>query len=216
MTKAREPDQEAAALRRRFRRSSARTSRWRRRGKINRAIRRVAPIAVVTAGLAVGAVLTAPQTIRGMLQEAAAFLDSAFSRPRDLAGVVVDGDTIRIQGERVRLWGFDAAELPQRCRIQGVDRRIGVEAATHLSGILANGDLRCKTRARDDFGRPVAECWVGPVDIGDAMVRSGWAWAVPHFSGDRYQAAQVDAKLAGRGIWAGQGVCELPSRFRHR
>lgn len=120
----------------------------------------------------------------------------ALSSPA-LAGVeVVDGDTIRVDGARVRLWGYDAPERLQRRTINGVDRAIGEEATEGLKAILAGGELRCKLRQdHDQNGRPVMECWAGSVSIGDAMVRLGWAWAVPHFS----------KGLFGPGTWPKSG-----------
>ncbi len=46
------------------------------------------------------------------------------------------------------------------------------------------------------------------------MVRSGWAWALPRYSKDRFLAAQEEAEMAGRGVWAGHANCEAPARFR--
>jgi endonuclease YncB( thermonuclease family) len=127
---------------------------------------------------------------------------------------VVDGDTIRIDGQRVRLWGFDAPEKRQSCRIDGVERSIGEEATDRLRSILSEGELRCRTRDKDRYGREVAECWVGSQSIGEMMVRSGWAWALPRYSRDLYLPAQEEAERAGRGVWAGRGHCEAPARFR--
>ena len=127
---------------------------------------------------------------------------------------VVDGDTLRIDGVRTRLWGFDAPERAQLCTINGIDRAIGQEAGEGLAAILASGELRCRAHGHDQHGRPVMECWAGAVSIGDAMVRLGWAWAEPEFSGTRYLPAQREAERARRGVWAGHANCETPARFR--
>jgi endonuclease YncB( thermonuclease family) len=136
------------------------------------------------------------------------------SSPAIAAVEVVDGDTLRIDGQRVRLWGFDAPERRQTCMINGVDRAIGSEATEGLTAILAGGELTCVTRDRDRYGRTVAECWSGGESVGDAMVRAGWAWALPRYSKDRFLPAQEEAERAGRGIWAGHNSCEAPARFR--
>ncbi|MGF6227923.1 endonuclease YncB(thermonuclease family) [Inquilinus ginsengisoli] len=126
----------------------------------------------------------------------------------------IDGDTIRIDGARVRIWGIDAPERRQTCRIDGVERPIGKEAIEQLHSILAEGELRCRKRDTDRYGRTVAECWAGSQSIADAMVRSGWAWALPRYSQDAYLPAQQEAEQAGRGVSSGRRTCEAPARFR--
>lgn len=130
---------------------------------------------------------------------------------------IVDGDTLRIDGQRVRLWGFDAPERRQSCQMNGRSEPIGQEATAALRSILDAGPLRCQVRQkRDQNGRPVLECWAGATAIGDAMVRTGWAWAVPRFSKELYLPAQEQAERENRGVWAGRGHCEAPARFRKR
>lgn len=138
----------------------------------------------------------------------------ALSSPALARIAVVDGDTLRIDGERVRLWGIDAPEKHQACRIDGREQPIGMQATEALRSLVARGDLRCETKDRDRYGRTVADCFVGGQSIGDAMVYSGWAWALPRYSKDRFLAAQEDAERAGRGVWAGHASCEAPARFR--
>ena len=127
---------------------------------------------------------------------------------------IIDEDTIRRGTERVRLWGYDAPERRQSCMINGIDRPIGEEATEGLKAILAGGELRCQTRDVDRYGRTVAECWAGDQRIGDAMVRGGWAWALPRYSGNAFLSAQEEAERTARDVWAGQASCEAPARFR--
>ncbi|MGF6227598.1 endonuclease YncB(thermonuclease family) [Inquilinus ginsengisoli] len=134
-----------------------------------------------------------------------------------LAGVeIVDGDTLRIDGDRVRLWGFDAPEKRQKCLTNGREEPIGQEATEALRSLVARGQLQCETKDRDRYGRTVADCSVGGRSIGDAMVWSGWAWALPRYSKDRFLSAQEEAEQAGRGVWAGHANCEAPARFRQQ
>jgi endonuclease YncB( thermonuclease family) len=74
-----------------------------------------------------------------MLRDAsvAAFLLAALAaRPSsaDLAGLatVIDGDTIVVSGERVRLQGIDVPELHQTCIAYGQERACG----RNLGGVL--------------------------------------------------------------------------------
>jgi len=88
----------------------------------------------------------------------------SLSSPAVAAVEVVDGDTIRVDGQCVRLWGYDAPERLQTCRVNGVERAIGEEATEGLKAILAGGELCCTTK--DRYGRTVADCWTGPQSIG--------------------------------------------------
>lgn len=164
--------------------------------------------ALVTAGLLFGAGLVGYSELGDQVR----VVDG--DTPRVDGVRVVDGDTIRVDGKRVRLWGFDAPERQQTCMVDGRSRAIGEEATESLTAILARGELRCATRDTDRYGRTVAECWVNQQSIGDAMVRSGWAWALPRFSGNTYLPAQEEAERAGRGVWAGHANCKAPAQFR--
>ncbi|MDR6294310.1 endonuclease YncB(thermonuclease family) [Inquilinus ginsengisoli] len=73
-----------------------------------------------------------------------------FTSPALAAVEIVDGDTLRIDGERVRLWGFDAPESRQMCRIADREEPIGNEAKAALRSILAAGSLRCQVRQQHD------------------------------------------------------------------
>lgn len=140
----------------------------------------------------------------------------ALSSPALAAVDIVDGDTIRVDGERVRLWGMDAPERKQACQISGQSVPIGQRATDTLRQILSNGSLRCDAKDRDRYGRTVSECWAGEVNVSEAMVRLGWAWALPRYSKDRFLPAQEEAERSGRGVWAGHANCEAPARFRQR
>jgi endonuclease YncB( thermonuclease family) len=140
----------------------------------------------------------------------------ALSSPALAAVEIVDGDTLRIDGDRVRLWGMDAPERKQACQISGQSVPIGQRATDTLRQILTNGPLRCDAKDRDRYGRTVSECWAGEVNVSEAMVRLGWAWALPRYSKDRFLSAQEEAERENRGVWAGRRSCEAPARFRQQ
>ncbi|WP_311990334.1 MULTISPECIES: thermonuclease family protein [Bradyrhizobium] len=64
----------------------------------------------------------------------------------------------------------------------------------------------------DQYGRTVATCSIGGIDLGEWLVRNGLALDWPQYSGGRYDAAQRDAERAGRGLWKGSYV--EPWRYR--
>ena len=123
---------------------------------------------------------------------------------------VTDGDTIRIGDERIRLWGIDAPEMRQDCTMAGGTINIGRAARDHLEAVIGDREVACERVDTDRYGRTVARCSAGGLDLGAMMVVDGWAWDYPEYSHGAYAAQQVAAEAAGAGLWAGGAVCELP------
>lgn len=130
----------------------------------------------------------------------------AFAAPTTLQGPaqIVDGDTIEINGQAIRLHGIDAPEVGQRCETsRGREYRCGREAIDYLASITTGRSLTCTGDSFDDFDRLIAVCMVDGMDVSASLATSGWAWAFVRFSDD-YVAQERDARSAGRGIWQGQ------------
>jgi endonuclease YncB( thermonuclease family) len=124
----------------------------------------------------------------------------------------IDGDSLRKGAQEYRLHGIDAPELHQQC--QGADGRgypCGRAARDHLRGLVNGQTLDCGIAETDRYGRRVAQCRAGTVDINREMVRSGWAIAYRRHGTD-YADEEADARKARRGIW--QGAFEAPERWR--
>lgn len=122
-------------------------------------------------------------------------------------GSVIDGDTLEIHSTRIRLWGVDAPESSQLCRGEdSLQYRCGAQAANDLDAFIARRPVSCLPISLDRYGRTVATCFVGGVDLGDWLVRNGLALDWPEYSKRRYDATQREAEDAGRGIWKGSYV----------
>jgi endonuclease YncB( thermonuclease family) len=117
------------------------------------------------------------------------------------AASVLDGDTIKLKGVTYRLLGIDAPEKSQVCQRDNTDWLCGQEAAAHLRGLVARQRVSCEERDRDRYGRIVAVCRAGGVDLNRAMVRAGLAWAYTQYSRD-YEDAELEAQILGNGVWA--------------
>jgi endonuclease YncB( thermonuclease family) len=66
--------------------------------------------------------------------------------------------------------------------------------------------VSCDPVSQDQYGRTVAKCFVGDVDLGEWLARNGLALDWPQYSKGHYDAAQRAADRDGRGIWAGSYV----------
>lgn len=125
---------------------------------------------------------------------------------------VTDGDSLRIAEQRVRLHGIDAPELRQICKnASNANYNCGEQAKAALRHAIAGSEVRCVQRDRDRYGRIVAVCVAGGVQLNRHMVREGWAVALPQYSRD-YVADEETARRDRRGLWAGK--FEMPEDWR--
>ena len=155
-----------------------------------------------------------PRTATGAAIVAALLL--VLATPSSAAVGVVDGDTLSIGSERVRLWGIDAPEMRQTCYRRDVAFECGREARRALLQIIRGRDVTCTPVARDRYGRTVARCRAAGDDLGSEMARAGWALDYTRYSGGRYAADQTAAQQAQRGLWAPGVTFTAPWEWRKR
>lgn len=110
---------------------------------------------------------------------------------------VIDGDTLSLAGQSIRLSGIDAPELDQRCG----ETACGRDARNFLTDAVAGRNVTCRSTALDQYGRTLATCAVDGTDLGALMVLSGHAVAYRRYS-NAYVAQERAARAAGRGVWA--------------
>ena len=117
---------------------------------------------------------------------------------------VIDGDTLEIHGQRIRLHAIDAPESGQTCAdANGKPWRCGTAAARAMDDLAGGETLACDPRDVDRYGRIVAVCFAGDTDVGGALVRSGLALAYRKYGLD-YAGQEHAAQQEKRGLWAGR------------
>lgn len=128
-----------------------------------------------------------------------------------LAGpfAVVDGDTLSLAGERLRLRGLDAPELKQSCGAAEKTWACGQAARTRLAELVV-ADTTCRGAERDKYRRLLVFCRAGEDDPAAQMVREGLA-----VSFGAYVLEEAQARLAHRGLWAGDFMRPIDWRREH-
>ena len=113
---------------------------------------------------------------------------------------IVDGDTIHIKSNKIRLHGIDAPETKQTCKIDNEEWYCGQQSTKELKNLINNQEVECITNDVDIYNRYVAICSVNEININQWMVKSGWAIAYRYYSTD-YIIDEKYARDNKLGIW---------------
>jgi len=120
----------------------------------------------------------------------------AYSSEKNVAigkASIIDGDTIIIEGEKIRFAGIDT---PER-------NKVGHEfSKKKLKQKIDNNVVVCIREPNlDPWGRTVAECFIGYDSISSYMVKNGYACDYVKYSKKKYAKEQLYAKSKKLGIW---------------
>ncbi len=127
---------------------------------------------------------------------------------------VVDGDTLRVAGQSVRIHGIDTPEHDQTClTAERVAFACGDVATRALARLIGATPVVCEGHERDTYQRLVAKCYVDGRDLGAVLVAGGYATAYQKYSKD-YLTYERQARAAGVGFWS--GTMQNPATFRDR
>ena len=121
---------------------------------------------------------------------------------------VIDGDTLEVSGERVRLRAIDALERDQWCRdVDDRRYRCGEAAIDALRNHIGTEELICEiVQEFDEYGRALGVCYnTQGDDLNGWLVLNGHALAQRAYS-KQYVQSEKAAQAAQRGMWAGRFV----------
>jgi endonuclease YncB( thermonuclease family) len=118
---------------------------------------------------------------------------------------VIDGDTIEIHGQRIRLHGIDTPESSQLCERDEKSYRCGQVAALALSDRIGRSTVSCEGRGTDRYKRVIAICSQAGEDLNGWLVRQGYGVAYRKYSLD-YVPQEEAAQKEQLGLWSGRFV----------
>ena len=114
---------------------------------------------------------------------------------------ITDGDTIKINGEKIRFSGIDTPELKQTCLKEGVKNFCGKEAKQILIDKIADNKVTCVREGKDRYKRTLAECFVNDESLSSYLVRSGYAFAYRKYS-KKFIIDEDYARINNLGMWS--------------
>ncbi|WP_440672215.1 thermonuclease family protein [Candidatus Pelagibacter sp. HIMB1715] len=135
---------------------------------------------------------------------------------------VVDGDTIKINSKKIRLYGIDAPEKKQKCKKTYLtisfmsftkDYMCGEVSTQKLIKKINKQKLNCNILDVDRYKRLIGECFKTNINLNSWMVSNGYAVAYRKYS-KKYVSDEINAKKNKLGIW--QGKFEMPWDYRRK
>jgi len=129
---------------------------------------------------------------------------------------VLDGDSIKVGGKEVRLFGLDAPEFKQTCfNAKNQEYACGQASFEFLTNLVSAQNVRCDYSGKDKYDRFLGKCFIGELSINQEIVKNGHA-VIYNFSesDEKMDALEAQAKSNKRGIW--QGAFQLPKDYRKK
>ena len=140
--------------------------------------------------------------------------------PAQVSGIghVIDGDTLDVGSNRVRLAVIDAPERKQSCDLNNAPMACGETARFALQGMAEGREVTCDVGPKKTYNRLVGLCRVDGVVLNVALLETGLAVVTQRYLREwpdhaaSMLAAEAGAKAARRGLWAMHAV--TPSVWR--
>ena len=117
--------------------------------------------------------------------------------------IVIDGRTLNVSGQMIRLWGIDSPDLDQTCTWGEKTIPCGRLAQGALKDLIIGAAIRCERRQQLEASLSLAICFADSYDIGANLVHTGWALAIDP-TNPVYRETERKARAAKRGLWRGE------------
>ena len=114
---------------------------------------------------------------------------------------VIDGDTIHLNGEKIRFSGIDSPEISQKCIRNGAEESCGIKAKQALIDKIGKNTVVCIRQKKDQYKRTLAECFIDNESLSSYLVKNGYAFDWSRYSKGKFLEDQEYAKNNNLGIW---------------
>ena len=153
------------------------------------------------------------------------FQQSSFALVFEGIPRIIDGDSLEINNNKIRLFGIDAPEKKQICKkpyliisfLISLDLqkkyKCGLLATKQLKKLINNKTVKCISENKDRYNRYLSICYLKNKDINSWLVKNGYAIAYRRYS-KKYILEEQHAKKNRLGIW--QGTFQNPEKWREK
>ena len=133
---------------------------------------------------------------------------------------IIDGDSLEINDNKIRLLGIDAPEKKQICKKPYLtisflnfykNYECGIMVTKKLKKLINNKEIKCISENKDQYNRYLSTCYLKKIDINSWLVKNGYAVAYKKYS-KKYILEEEHAKKNKLGIW--QGIFQYPEEWR--
>ena len=114
---------------------------------------------------------------------------------------IIDGDTIHLNGEKIRFSGIDSPEIKQTCNKNNEIVKCGIQAKELLAKKIENNKVNCVREGKDQYKRTLAECFVNDLSLSSYLVKSGYAFAYRKYS-KKFIVDENFARSNNLGMWS--------------
>ena len=129
------------------------------------------------------------------------FLFLTYNYAKSVELKIIDGDTIHLNGEKIRFSGIDAPEIKQTCNKNNEVIKCGIQARKLLVKIIGNNKVNCIREGKDRYKRTLAECFVNNLSLSSYLVKNGYAFAYRKYS-KKFITDEDFARSNNLGMWS--------------